>query len=87
MYDAIHGNAVNYKKDGEAFQLTQGFWTADNAKSYEQMYAYAVSDYLNAYSGDDLMSVMKLYTASATFADFRTLTEAYDIESIQARRN
>lgn len=87
MYDAIHGNADNYKKDGEAFQLTQGFWTADNAKSYEQMYAYAVSDYLNAYSGDDLMSVMKLYTASATFADFRTLTEAYDIESIQARRN
>lgn len=86
MYDAIHGNADNYKKDGEAFQLTQGFWTADDAKSYEKLYAYAVSDYLNAYSGDDLMNVMKLYTASATFDDFKMLTEAYRVEDIQARR-
>lgn len=87
MYDAINGNADNYKTDGEAFQLTQGFWTADNAKSYEQLYAYAVSDYLNAYSGDDLMNVMKLYTATATFDDFQALTEAYRVEDIQARRN
>lgn len=86
MYDAIHGNADNYKKDGEAFRLTQGFWTADDTKSYEKLYAYAVSDYLNAYSGDDLMNVMKLYTASATFDDFKMLTEAYRVEDIQARR-
>lgn len=86
MYNAITGHAEEFRQDGKAFQLTQGYWTSENGKDYNDKYALATGIYVNAYNYEDLGSVMKVYDETASFEKLKALTEAYTYEDAQARR-
>ncbi len=87
MYNAVTGYAKDFRDNGKAFSLTQGFWTSDNATDYNEKYALATGIYVNAYNYDDLDSVMKIYDETASFEKLKALTEAYTYEDAKSRRN
>ena len=86
MYNAITGYAEEFRENGKAFSLTQGYWTAKNAEDYNEKYALATGIYLNAYNYEDLGSVMKTYDETASLEKLKALVEAYSYEDAKARR-
>ncbi len=86
MYNAVTGYAGEFREDGKAFNLTQGYWTSENAKDYNDRYALATGIYVNAYNYEDLQSVMKTYDENAGFEKLKALVEAYTYEEAKARR-
>lgn len=40
LYNAITGYGEDYREDGRAFRLEQGFWTAKSSQEYESMYSW-----------------------------------------------
>lgn len=87
LYNAITGNADDYRVDGKAFRLEQGFWTAANASEYDSMYALACGAVINAYNYEDLYSVIKSLNPEANFEAFQTLVESYSYDACLARRS
>ena len=75
MENACEGFADEYRQDGCAFRLEQSFWKASTPEEYNRQYALSVGMYDNTYSADDMMKVMKAYTADADFEAFKTFTE------------
>ena len=86
MYNAITGYGEDFREDGRAFRMTQGYWLAKDKKEYNDQYALATGVYVNAYNYEDLCSVMKVYDESASFEKLKTLTEAYTREEAESRR-
>lgn len=86
MYNAITGYAEEFRVDGKAFNLTQGFWTSRSAEEYSDRYALATGIYVNAYNYEDLQSVMKTYDETASLDKLQELVEAYSYEEAEARR-
>lgn len=87
MYNAVTGYAEEFRENGNAFRLTQGFWTSDNLDDYTQKYTYSSSIVLNAYNYADLDKVCKAYNPDATLEDLKKLVSAYTFEDAVARRN
>lgn len=85
MFQAVCADPEMLRVNGEAFHINHGFWTADSAERYEELYSYTDSYVNNAYSSQDLMNVITSYNPDATFEDFKALTEASDVESAIAR--
>ena len=85
IYNAITGNPDAVKENGQAARLYQGFWTATNEKDYEELYGYATGIYENAYSCDDLQSVIRVFDDSAAPEKFKELTESYSVEDAKVR--
>lgn len=73
--NAYAGDAESFRDNGEAFQLTQGFWTATNADEFNELYALSVGMYDNTYSAADIMQVLKEFNPDATFEDFKAFAE------------
>lgn len=86
LYNAICGDASAYRPDGKAFRLVQGYWTAADSETYNEMYALARGTAVNAYNYEDLYSVVKSMNPDADFAAFRQLTESFSYEACLARR-
>ena len=86
MYNAVTGHADEFREDGKAFQIEQGFWTATSAEEYQKMYTLASSVEINAYNFDDLYSVCSVYTPGATLDDLKALATAESYEEVVARR-
>lgn len=86
MYNAITGYEEEFREDGKAFQMTQGYWISKSKKEYNDQYALATGIYVNAYNYEDLCSVIKAYDDSASFEKLKALTEAYTREEAEARR-
>lgn len=86
MYNAVTGYGDEFRENGGAFQMTQGFWVSKNEKEYNDQYALATGIYVNAYNYEDLCSVMKVYDKKADFEKLKALTEAYTWEEAEARR-
>ena len=86
MYNAVTGYGEDFREDGRAFQMTQGYWISKDKKEYNDQYALATGVYVNAYNYEDLCSVMKVYDESASFEKLKTLTEAYTREEAESRR-
>lgn len=87
MYQAVCADPAMLRVDGQAFHLKQGLWEADSPEKYEELYNYTESYTNNAYSSEDLMSVMTAYNPDATFEAFQALTEAADVDSVVERLN
>lgn len=87
MYNAITGYGEEFREDGKAFQMTQGYWLSKNKEEYNDQYALATGIYVNAYNYEDLCSVIKAYDTSASFEKLKALTEAYTREEAEARRS
>lgn len=86
MYNAVTGYAADFREDGKAFQLTQGFWTSDSAQDYTEKYSLASSIAVNAYNYEDLQNVCKIYNPDATLDMLEDLALAYTFEDAQSRR-
>lgn len=86
MYNAVTGYADDFRDDGKAFRLTQGFWVSEDAADYEEKYSMANSVVEIAYNYEDLGKVCKVFNADATFTDLKDLVSAYTFEDAKARR-
>ena len=86
MYNAVTGHAEEFRDDGRAFRICQGFWSSDSREDYEEKYSLASSIEKVAYNYEDLQKVMAEYTPGATLEDLRKLAEAYTYEDAVARR-
>lgn len=86
MYNAATGYAEEFRQNGRAFQMTQGYWISKNKQEYNDQYALATGIYVNAYNYEDLGSVMKVYDRTADFRKLKALTEAWTYEEAEARR-
>ena len=86
MYNACLGYADDFRDQGKAFQISQGFWSSDSKDDFAEKYAYSSSLELNAYNYEDLANLCKNYNESADFEDLTDMAEAYDFPSAVARR-
>lgn len=85
LYNAMSGHPEANTADGEAVRLYQGFWKADSREQYMELYGYATGIYENAYSCEDLMQVIKVFSDEASPEALKELTEAYTVEDVKAR--
>ncbi len=86
MYNAVTGYADEFRENGRAFRMTQGYWTSKSKEEYNAKYALATGIYVNAYNYEDLGSVMKVYDETASFERLKALTESWTYEEAKARR-
>ena len=85
LYNAMSGHPEANTEDGKAVQLYQSFWTAQSWEEYYELYSYTTGIYENAYSCEDLMQVIRVYSEDASPEHLRELTEACTIEAVKAR--
>ncbi|MDO4344914.1 MAG: hypothetical protein Q4C50_08945 [Eubacteriales bacterium] len=85
MYNAVTGHAEANAEDGKAIRLYQGFWRAKSREEFIELYGYTTGIYENAYSCEDLMQVIKVFSDDASPEKLRELTEAYTVEDVKAR--
>ena len=86
MYNAITGHADEFRDNGKAFRIKQGFWSSDSREDFDEKYSIASSIEKCAYNYEDLQKVIKKYTPDATLDDLTRLAEAYTYEDAVARR-
>ncbi|MCI8590932.1 MAG: hypothetical protein HFI88_00995 [Lachnospiraceae bacterium] len=86
MYNAVTGHAGEFRENGKAFRMTQGYWISRSKEEYNARYALATGIYVNAYNYEDLGSVMKAYDETASFEKLKALTEAWTYEEAENRR-
>lgn len=87
MINAVTGYADDFRDNGKAVSVTQGFWTSESEEDYTEKYAFANSAAMNAYNFDDLSQVIRIYNPKATLNDLVALAEACSYRSVQARRS
>ncbi len=86
MLNAITGFASDFRDNGRAVRVTQGFWESDSAEDYVEKYTLSSSVAKNAYNFDDLSKVIRLYNPDATLAELIALAEACSYFAVEARR-
>ena len=86
MLNAVTGYAGDFRDNGRAVKVTQGFWTSDSAEDYNEKYALSTSAAMNAYNFDDLSRVIRLYNPDADLNALCALAEACSYRAVQARR-
>lgn len=86
MLNAVTGYAADFRDDGRAVQVTQGFWVSDSAEDYSEKYALSTSAAMNAYNFDDLSRVIRVYNPEANLNELVALAESCSYRAVQARR-
>ncbi len=87
MLNAVTGYAADFRADGKALRVTQGFWTSDSEADYVAKYTLSSSAAKNAYSFDDLSKVIRIYNPEANLNELVALAEACSYFSVEARRS
>ncbi len=87
MLNAITGYADEFRYEGKAVRVTQGFWQSDSAEDYLEKYTLSSSASKNAFNFDDLVKVIKLYNPDATLNELVALAEACSYFAVEARRS
>lgn len=87
MLNAVTGYAEDFRDDGKAIAVTQGFWVAEGREDYNEKYALSTSAAMNAYNFDDLAAVIRIYNPEANLNDLCALAEACSYRAVQARRS
>lgn len=85
VYNAATGHADTVRTEDGPFRLSQKLWKAETAEQYRELYDFTQGVYENAYSCDELMQVISVFNPDADYEDFAALTEASDVESVEAR--
>lgn len=85
IYNAITGYSEEFRDNGNAFRLEQGYWVSTNKEEYGTSYELATSLEKPAYTVAALKSVIKEYNPDATLVDLKALTEAWDLEQVNQR--
>ncbi len=86
MLNAVTGYAEDFRENGRAVKVIQGFWTSDSAEDYNEKYALSTSAAMNAYNFDDLSKVIRIYNPDADLNALCALAEACSYRAVQARR-
>ena len=86
MLNAVTGYAADFRDDGRAIQVIQGFWTSDSREDYNEKYALSTSAAMNAYNFDDLSRVIRIFNPEANLNELCALAEACSYRAVQARR-
>lgn len=86
LYNAIGGYGDQFREDGRAFAIQQGFWTSTTYADFQKKYALSSGIALNAYSYEDLLEVCKAHNPDATLDDLKALAAAWDFDSAAQRR-
>ena len=86
MYNAVTGYAEDFRDDGKAFRITQGFWYSADLDDYINKYSLANSVVKNAYKYEDLRKVCKVFNLDATLEDLENLANAYSYDEVLERR-
>lgn len=86
MYNAVTGYSEDFREDGKAVAIQQGFWTSTNYQDFLEKYALSSGIALNAYSYEDLLNVCKVHNADAGLSDLKALAEAWNFDSAVQRR-
>ncbi len=87
MLNAVSGFAEEFRSNGKALRVTQGFWVSESHEDYVAQYTLSASATRNAYSYDDLVKVIKLYNPNATLNELVALAEACSFFAVEARRS
>ncbi|MBR9946762.1 sugar ABC transporter substrate-binding protein [Clostridiaceae bacterium Marseille-Q4145] len=86
MYNAVTGYSEDFREDGKAFAIQQGFWTSTDYQDFQEKYELSSGITLNAYSYEDLLEVCKAHNPNATLNDLKELAGAWDFDSAVQRR-
>ena len=86
MYNAVTGYAKDFRDNGKAFRITQGFWYSADLDDYINKYSLANSVVKNAYNYEDLGKVCKVFNPDATLKDLENLANAYSYDEALERR-
>ncbi len=86
MYNAVTGYAQDFRENGKAFRITQGFWYSADLDDYIDKYTMANSVVKNAYNYEDLGKVCKVFNPDATLEDLQNLANAYSYDEALERR-
>lgn len=87
MLNAVTGYAKDFRAEGRAVRVTQGFWTSESEEDYVAKYTLSSSAAKNAYNFDDLSRVIKIYNPDADLAELVALAEACSFFAVEARRS
>ena len=87
MLNAVTGYAEDYRYEGKAIRVMQGFWQSESAEDYVEKYALSSSASKNAYNFDDLSKVIRIYNPDSTLNDLVALAEACSYFAVEARRS
>ncbi len=87
MLNAVTGYADDFRDNGRAVSVTQGFWISESEEDYTEKYAFANSAAMNAYNFRDLSQVIRIFNPKANLNDLVALAEACSYRSVQARRS
>ena len=86
MLNAVTGYADDFREDGRAVQVTQGFWKSSSLEDYVEKYTLSSSAAKNAYNFDDLSAVIRIYNPGAELNSLIALAEACSYYAVEARR-
>lgn len=86
IYNAVTGYSEDFREDGKAFAIQQGFWTSTDYQDFKEKYELSSGITLNAYSYEDLLEVCKAHNPNATLDDLKELAGAWDFDSAVQRR-
>ena len=87
LLNAVTGHAADFRDNGKAVKVTQGFWVSDSRDDYSEKYALSTSASMNAYNFDDLSHVICLFNPDANLNDLVALAEACSFRAVQSRRS
>lgn len=87
LYNAVTGYADDFRDNGKAFIIEQGFWASDSPEDFDEKYQFASNITSPAYNYEDLQNVCKEHNPSATFDDLKKLAEASSFEDAKKRRS
>ena len=87
MLNAVTGYADEFRYEGKAIRVIQGFWESDSEEDYVEKYTLSSSAAKNAYNFDDLSKVIKLYNPEANLNELVALAEACSFFAVEARRS
>lgn len=86
LYNAMTGYGADFREEGKAFAIQQGFWTSTDYEDFLEKYALSSGVALNAYSYEDLLKVCKAYNPDAGLEELKALAAAWDFDSAVQRR-
>ena len=87
MLNAVTGYADEFRNNGKAVRVTQGFWSSDSREDFVAKYTLSSSATKNAYSFSDLSRVIRIYNPDASLNDLVALAEACSFFAVEARRS
>ena len=86
MLNAVTGYAGEFRDNGKAVQVTQGFWLSESKEDYVEKYTLSSSAAKNAYNFEDLSNVIRIYNPDANLDELVALAEACSYRAVRARR-